>query len=339
MRVLTSNSIGDDASNKPGGPRCIVKDNLFEPFTYKEESFNIAYVGAEPSATAAAAAAIEVPRQPGLEFITEVSRLPRRRTVVSHKRRILDDSDEEDDANMSIDPSTSKSSQSRRLPRQIQLSPDGGEWLESMHPIKKAQTAVVNSASATPLAEYLGADISDTPDLTVGGTSMKSSRSCNINAASLNGDNNRNGEAVMIGKEPGAQDADSSAHSIVEEDADSDGGTEEWNASLSEDGVQKQAASTLRLCKQLSTNLQASLREWKGDNSDNRSKAVSNTNHNCVDLVRITKGVDLLTAEDVAGFAADGVTLKNYQLVGVNWLKLLHHNNVNGVLADDMGKD
>ncbi|CAE7461351.1 Etl1, partial [Symbiodinium microadriaticum] len=28
---------------------------------------------------------------------------------------------------------------------------------------------------------------------------------------------------------------------------------------------------------------------------------------------------------------------QDYQVVGVNWLKLLHSNDVNGVLADDMG--
>jgi SNF2 family DNA or RNA helicase len=32
-----------------------------------------------------------------------------------------------------------------------------------------------------------------------------------------------------------------------------------------------------------------------------------------------------------------GLILKAYQLVGVNWLKLLHQNSVNGVLADEMG--
>jgi hypothetical protein len=32
-----------------------------------------------------------------------------------------------------------------------------------------------------------------------------------------------------------------------------------------------------------------------------------------------------------------GLALKGYQLVGINWLKLLHENHVNGVLADDMG--
>lgn len=29
--------------------------------------------------------------------------------------------------------------------------------------------------------------------------------------------------------------------------------------------------------------------------------------------------------------------LKPYQLVGLNWLRLLHHEQVNGILADEMG--
>jgi hypothetical protein len=33
-----------------------------------------------------------------------------------------------------------------------------------------------------------------------------------------------------------------------------------------------------------------------------------------------------------------GLQLKGYQLVGLNWLRLLHDNQINGVLADDMGK-
>ena len=29
--------------------------------------------------------------------------------------------------------------------------------------------------------------------------------------------------------------------------------------------------------------------------------------------------------------------LRNYQLVGINWLNLLHSKNLNGILADEMG--
>lgn len=32
-----------------------------------------------------------------------------------------------------------------------------------------------------------------------------------------------------------------------------------------------------------------------------------------------------------------GGTLKNYQLVGLQWLVSLYNNNLNGILADEMG--
>ena len=34
---------------------------------------------------------------------------------------------------------------------------------------------------------------------------------------------------------------------------------------------------------------------------------------------------------------AEGVEMKDYQVVGLNWLNLLFRNNVSGILADDMG--
>ena len=33
----------------------------------------------------------------------------------------------------------------------------------------------------------------------------------------------------------------------------------------------------------------------------------------------------------------DKMRLKNYQLVGLNWLRVLHDTDVNGILADEMG--
>ena len=34
---------------------------------------------------------------------------------------------------------------------------------------------------------------------------------------------------------------------------------------------------------------------------------------------------------------ARGLALQDYQLVGLNWLALLHKHNINGILADEMG--
>lgn len=44
----------------------------------------------------------------------------------------------------------------------------------------------------------------------------------------------------------------------------------------------------------------------------------------------------LLKANDLSSCCPD-LVLKDYQLVGVNWLRLLHEGHMNGVLADDMG--
>ena len=39
----------------------------------------------------------------------------------------------------------------------------------------------------------------------------------------------------------------------------------------------------------------------------------------------------------VSQYCSQECVLKEHQLVGVNWLKLLHETDLNGVLADDMG--
>jgi hypothetical protein len=36
-------------------------------------------------------------------------------------------------------------------------------------------------------------------------------------------------------------------------------------------------------------------------------------------------------------FPCSGDMLKPYQLIGLNWLILLHRHDVNGILADEMG--
>lgn len=33
----------------------------------------------------------------------------------------------------------------------------------------------------------------------------------------------------------------------------------------------------------------------------------------------------------------DSITLKDYQMLGVNWLNLLYHRNTSCILADEMG--
>ena len=38
------------------------------------------------------------------------------------------------------------------------------------------------------------------------------------------------------------------------------------------------------------------------------------------------------------GYLAEGIVLKSYQIVGLNWLWACHQQGVNGVLADEMGE-
>jgi SNF2 family DNA or RNA helicase len=130
----------------------------------------------------------------------------------------------------------------------------------------------------------------------------------------------------------------------------------EGNASDSEEGgyqsdmdrgaVQALANKVLQQCDALSRNLRHSLVQWETGGDTSAAAA----GRDCVDLTSIrapassTSGSagsagdmkQILYDEDIEKLCPE-LRLKGYQLVGVNWLKLLHLNNVNGVLADDMG--
>jgi len=62
-------------------------------------------------------------------------------------------------------------------------------------------------------------------------------------------------------------------------------------------------------------------------------------NRGCLSLVAInaTQSSAVLGPADFPFLTAQGLSLKPYQVVGVNWMRLLHESHVNGVLADDMG--
>ena len=53
----------------------------------------------------------------------------------------------------------------------------------------------------------------------------------------------------------------------------------------------------------------------------------------CLNITSINSRAqgDALSDKDVANFLADGISLKPYQLVGLNWIKLLHSTGLNGV--------
>lgn len=105
-------------------------------------------------------------------------------------------------------------------------------------------------------------------------------------------------------------------------DSDDDYGTE-----LSPENVLELANNILSKCKSLTQNLQTTLRTWEGQSSDDKRE--------CVELIKIdTKNNQLIQNADLE-VICPGLVLKGYQLVGVNWLKLLYQSeNVNGILAE-----
>jgi hypothetical protein len=145
------------------------------------------------------------------------------------------------------------------------------------------------------------------------------------------------------------------AESENEGNAASDSDEGGYHSDMDRGAVQALANKVLQQCDALSRNLRQSLVQWEtgGDTTGAKSAAAG---RDCVDLTTIraptsngngpgksrdtgNSGGDLkqiLYDEDIEKLCPE-LRLKGYQLVGVNWLKLLHLNNVNGVLADDMG--
>jgi len=122
--------------------------------------------------------------------------------------------------------------------------------------------------------------------------------------------------------------------------------------------VMTRAQKILRQCKSVSHNLRTALVQWSGGGSDKAPgsgsgsvgvhEAPAGEEQGCLNITSInmqpsaTAGADaeaiseILTEVHIRVKCPD-LTLKDYQFVGVNWLKLLYQYNINGVLADDMG--
>jgi len=120
-----------------------------------------------------------------------------------------------------------------------------------------------------------------------------------------------------------------------------------WEDSvLSKAAIKSEARSIILKCEGLSSLLREALRKWaQPDSSATGGSSASANAQDCINLTSINRGAAstatgvsrILSDEDVATFCSPDLVLKPYQLVGVNWLKLLHETKINGVLADDMG--
>ena len=99
---------------------------------------------------------------------------------------------------------------------------------------------------------------------------------------------------------------------------------------IDENEIKREAQMVLHACSDMTSKLRKSLAQWEGKSSDGLT-----FENDCVNLLNIQTTREALTQEDILR-ACPSLELKEYQLVGVNWLKLLYQNNINGVLADDM---
>ena len=130
-----------------------------------------------------------------------------------------------------------------------------------------------------------------------------------------------------------------------EEDIEIDG----WRASnRNQSYLKSKAKRLLTHCGTVGKDLRYHLSRW-GASSNDVTEDMSRQSNFCTGLCSIENANSLNSDEDINSYNCDvlrsdyfenicpGLILKGYQLVGVNWLKLLHENRINGILADDMG--
>lgn len=130
-----------------------------------------------------------------------------------------------------------------------------------------------------------------------------------------------------------------------EEDIEIDG----WRASnRNQSYLKSKAKRLLTHCETVGRDLRYHLSRWGASSNGATDEAPYQSNF-CTGLCSIENSNSHNGDNDVDGYNCDvlssdyfgsicpGLILKGYQLVGVNWLKLLHENRINGILADDMG--
>lgn len=123
-----------------------------------------------------------------------------------------------------------------------------------------------------------------------------------------------------------------------EQDSLISGSHDGWRDHESKSNLQSKVKRLLLYCESVGRELRGHLRKWSGDGQqDDIDAPVQSTGSYCTDLLTIHDVGNGLLKEDHFCAICPGLVLKGYQLVGVNWLKLLHEKHINGVLADDMG--
>ncbi len=90
--------------------------------------------------------------------------------------------------------------------------------------------------------------------------------------------------------------------------------------------------NVLEDCERIGASLRASITSW------NPSKDAQSAQDGAISLLSLEPlkdQRDYLTSQP--SLLSDTVILKEYQLLGVNWLNLLYRSNLSCILADEMG--
>jgi SNF2 family DNA or RNA helicase len=156
-------------------------------------------------------------------------------------------------------------------------------------------------------------------------------------------DDNDYGGLLM---EADSEDDDSSDDDSLNNDNEEDIEVDTWrdkNRNLS--ALKSKAKRLLHHCESVGRDLRRRLSSWGGQAAE--AEYGEESKSYCTGLLSIdsaaldekddTNSDSEVLQEDYFTRICPGLVLKGYQLVGVNWLKLLHENKINGVLADDMG--
>jgi SNF2 family DNA or RNA helicase len=154
-------------------------------------------------------------------------------------------------------------------------------------------------------------------------------------------------KVVEVQEESDEEDAKMKGITINDDD-DEDG----WDQEKSKQELDEYYAYLQSYCAALQDTLQTSLLKYAVRSGQTAQMTGEGPDGDCINLLDIDmssfgeasssssskqKEGKLISAEEINTFCDAKLVLKSYQLVGVNWLKLLYEHEVNGILADDMG--
>lgn len=96
-------------------------------------------------------------------------------------------------------------------------------------------------------------------------------------------------------------------------------------------------------CERIGASLRAAIASWTVGSANDKGKAKQDVSQDEEDGALSFRSMsssrerpkDFLTAQP--SLLSDSIQLKEYQLLGVNWLNLLYRRNLSCILADEMG--